>query len=476
MERGTELRRAPASPLSGADRLSLPNRLLLAALCVALGTAGTAWAQPSPTSGGEGTTASSGDPSDGEPTPEEPSKKRKRARRELPPVRTEPGILPAISYDSDLGLGFGVITNFARIDPEAVPYRWRLGAQAFLYLRPRPEGGVEVPFQSHYVRFDKPGLASGRVRLLLELSFRRHSNAGYHGLGNQSIRSEPWKSIDKEREPDSWARARRFHEYDRIYPRAEAEVRVQLPADLFAFGSTSLAWNWFQLYEGSQLSQDLAGDPEAWQTQALVGVSRHGLLQGVAGMALDTRDDETAPIAGMFHEVSVRGGPLLELQQGFVGLNATFRFFLPIHRDWISVAARLILDGLFGSPPLYELARYGGTEADDGPGGSTSLRGVLTHRYHGRGKVLSNLELRSKFLRFRVARQRSSLGAVLFLDAGRVWADHRPRPELDGKTLGLHPGLGGGLRWQVGETFVIRLDVGWSPGQHGLYFDVGHVF
>jgi hypothetical protein len=65
-----------------------------------------------------------------------------------------------------------------------------------------------------------------------------------------------------------------------------------------------------------------------------------------------------------------------------------------------------------------------------------------------------------------------------FLDGGRVWADTRPAPELDGATAGLKYGVGGGLRVQKGETFVLRADLAWSPDARpiGAYLLAGQLF
>jgi hypothetical protein len=69
-------------------------------------------------------------------------------------------------------------------------------------------------------------------------------------------------------------------------------------------------------------------------------------------------------------------------------------------------------------------------------------------------------------------------GVVAFFDAGRVWADTAPHPELDGTGLGLKYGTGGGVRLQSGKAFVLRGDVAWSPDARPLggYFAVGQAF
>jgi outer membrane translocation and assembly module TamA len=71
-----------------------------------------------------------------------------------------------------------------------------------------------------------------------------------------------------------------------------------------------------------------------------------------------------------------------------------------------------------------------------------------------------------------------TLGVVPFFDAGRVWADTKPQPELDGQGVGLKYGAGGGLRLQSGSSFLIRLDVAASPDASPVsgYFSAGQMF
>jgi outer membrane translocation and assembly module TamA len=91
------------------------------------------------------------------------------------------------------------------------------------------------------------------------------------------------------------------------------------------------------------------------------------------------------------------------------------------------------------------------------------------------------VELRSKFLPFRILKHHFNLGAVVFTDVGRAWADYKVRRDLDGENpagLGLKAGVGGGLRLQWGEAFLIRADVAWShvDDNLGIYIDASHVF
>jgi hemolysin activation/secretion protein len=132
-------------------------------------------------------------------------------------------------------------------------------------------------------------------------------------------------------------------------------------------------------------------------------------------------------------------------------------------------------DLLLDHPPFYELARFEDTFA---LGGSKGVRGVPGQRYYGKVKVFGNLEARYRLFSFHMLGKLLRFGVATFFDAGRLWADTSSHPELDGTSFGLKFGAGGGLRLQQDKTFVVRLDLAWSPDARpiGGYFGVGELF
>lgn len=381
------------------------------------------------------------------------------------PVRLEPGFVPILSGDTDLGVGFGGVGSLARFRPGCAPYCWRLEAMVYLTVKAGEEG-VSLPYHDYYLKLDLPGLLGRRGRLYLALGFGRYSTSGYYGIGNaSSVRDDV---------------PARFHQYDRIYPRLQLRARFALARRLSLMVGGALTYNRISLYPGSLLEQErVSADP---LTRSLLrGTRDHLLGELVLGWLWDSRDHETAPTRGMFHELSWRASPALATERGLVygGLNLTGRFFVALdRRARLVLALRLMSDLLVGQPPFYELASHGGLFPSGAIGGGAAIRGVPLHRYHGKVKLLGNLELRARLLPFRVRSQRFNLGLTAFVDAGRSFVDYRPRPELDGDGLGLKLGLGGGARIQWGETFLLRADVAWSPDARpvGVYVDVGHVF
>src|SRR5690606_6966118 len=63
---------------------------------------------------------------DGKVERKKKKKKKKKKKDADDPHRLEFGVLPAVSYDIDLGFGFGALVTLARFHPDFRPYRWRL--------------------------------------------------------------------------------------------------------------------------------------------------------------------------------------------------------------------------------------------------------------------------------------------------------------------------------------------------------------
>ncbi len=367
--------------------------------------------------------------------------------------RTEWAIFPELSYDSDIGLGFGVLGNVARIKPGVEPWLWKVQAQAYVTLGRDPDGKLAVNYTNDYLDFDFPAIAGGRVRVTGRADFRRQVNTPWYGVGNATAKT-----------PDR--AGGRYHLVDHIYPGVRADAWIALGRGVSAVAGARFVLNWINAFEGSLLERQAPG---------LVGAGTHQLLLVQGGVLYDTRDFELAPQRGVFGELTLRGGAVFGDGTGFGGVNATLRAYQPIVRDRLIFAGRAMADVLAGDPPFYELARFAGTRPDE-LWGSWGIRGVGMRRYAGKVRVMGNLELRGRIVTFPLLKRSFTIGALAFLDAGRVWAELTPRPDLDGRGVGLHAAGGFGLRLIWGDAFVVRGDFGWSEDGSGIYVDVGHIF
>ena len=194
------------------------------------------------------------------------------------------------------------------------------------------------------------------------------------------------------------------------------------------------------------------------------------------GVQYDTRDIETSPTAGMFHEVSLRAGLTpLGSQFNYWGGTLHARFFHPVVPGYrrLVMSWRGLFDVLGGDVPITQLPLYGGLEGKDGHGGVYSARGILLHRYQGPVKLLLNGELRWVPLSIEPFGQQFDFTLAGFVDSGRVWKDLK-----FSEGGGLKTSVGGGLRIAWNREFVIRMDygVGVTEPTTGFYLDFGHIF
>lgn len=418
-------------------------------------------------------------------------KRKRRKKKKKKPRRYEFAILPALAGSVDTGFGFGIIANLARFEPGYNPYRWRIEAQWYMTVLEAPGGGFEFPFHDDYILIDLPGLAGGKLRLDMRVSFGRFTTAGYFGLGNASNGRPVWNDFDPETQKDQYIEARRRYQYDWVYPNARVNARVTITKHLLLFLGAEFSYNFLNLYKNSKLEEDLKRtqdttrqDDETNAIRGLLhGIRPHANFQVKAGLVYDTRDHEQVPSKGMFHDVSLRvsPGPVFSLQYPYGGATLHFRFFFPLYKEFLVLAVRVLGDFMFGRVPIYDLATFGGIDPREGTGGSRSIRGIPSRRYHGKIKLLGNLELRALLIPVRInfLGQRFNVGLVGFFDTGRFWADYQYNPALDGEGDGMHFGFGGGLRILWGESFIIRADFAYSLDEYStfrFYIGVNQIF
>jgi hypothetical protein len=375
----------------------------------------------------------------------------------------ERALVPLVGGDTDIGFGGGFIGHLARPTVGPTSFRWKLeGAMlAFFKISEGPE--LEAPFQDAYMMFIRNGLLDGLLRLEFRAAFTRETNLRYYGLGNASV--DPPGSDQPERDL-----------FTRTHPAARIRGRIKLDGPMHVVLGTMYIQNWVKFGPESQLLIDATQGSER-QRDLLQVDRKHGLHLLEGGLVIDTRDDEVSPSHGGFHQIEVRASPwkTRALPYRYLGISGVARMYVPVVEDRLVAALRVVGDIQFGDVPFYELSRFDETSA---LGGSKYMRGVPSNRYYGKRKLLGNLEVRSQLYHRKIRGSRYELGFTAFLDSGRVWADIDRAPELDGTAWGLKYGVGGGLRLQKDQTFVLRADLAWSPDAHPLggYFLAGHLF
>lgn len=345
----------------------------------------------------------------------------------------EPLVHPIVGGSSDIGFVIGVAGALSRLAPGCAPFCWKLDATVSFSIKPERDI-VTSPVHFYDLRGDIPGLAHGRLRLQPHVQVKRLVAAGYYGLGNASELEGAADEVPLHR-----------YRYGQIHVSAGLAARLVLSGPLYARIAGRYAYIAPEVYDDSVLLRELEDG------QALIrGVEPHSRPSVELGLGYDSRDDEVNPQRGGYHFITAKLTPGVPVSYG--ELSTGMRMFHPFIGEKLVGAGALRARFLSSGAPFDELALG-------------HLRGVPGGRYHGKVQMAVNLELRSVFARFSVRRQRFGLGAVVFVDGGRVWADYRVDRALDGRGPGVHLGSGGGLRVQWGQTRMLRFDAAYSAEQ-----------
>ncbi len=371
-------------------------------------------------------------------------------------------LVPAAGGSTDIGVAIGYFTALTRNKKDYVPYLWNVESAGLISLGMK-HGAADIPYTDVYAKLTVPRFLGRPIDFEARPSFTDEQALYYYGMGNASSAVPPS------------GQSSAYFQYARIHPSLMADVRVKILDHVGAILGLRFTASTFDIPSGSKLAEDMQnGSPVI---QKLIGSTRPSLVAlFIYGVQVDTRDSEVTPHQGTFNEAKVKWSPggdqTLPYRYGEASIN--LRGYVAVSSR-VTLAGRLIGDVLFGDPPFAELPRFEDTYA---VGGSNGVRGVPAQRYYGKVKVIGNIEGRARVFDFQAFAKPMSFGFEAFFDGGRVWADTKPHPELDGTGFGLKYGIGVGARLTSGSAFVLRADVAWSPDAApvGVYVSAGEMF
>jgi outer membrane protein assembly factor BamA len=361
--------------------------------------------------------------------------------------------LPALNFDADEGLGYGVLLALYAYDPALTTYRWTLQPTVFMTTEGR---------RDYTLFFDAPSGSGRSWRKTLFVGHEQQLATPYYGIGNET----PYDST-LEHGP-----TRYYYRYGRTRDRVSFDLQHGLGHPsvraLVGAGASNDVINLTPFDSGTTLIQRDLNNVTPAKTHT-------NFIR--AGITWDSRDREIGTQSGTWADLLVsRTDKAFGASQSYTRWTATARHYQPIGGGGrLTLANRLLAQNTIGDAPFYMLSDIQATmKSQDGLGGSGSVRGVPKNRYLGKGILVSNNELRWRAAEFGLLGRRSSLVLSGFADAGRVWSDGI---DLSTAFDELHAGYGGGARLGFGQSFVVALDVGHSKQSAApIYIGLGYMF
>ena len=367
--------------------------------------------------------------------------------------RWEVAGVPALTYNSDEGFGYGVVAELYKYGrAEQHPYLLTIRPKVYLTTKGR---------RDLTVFFDSPHLLPAGWRVDAFLGSQRQIATPYYGTGNQT-QYDP--SLEEDPNPYYYRFGRTRNEGSVNLQRRVGELPLRV---LLGIGASQISIQPVPEATGTTL---LAEEIEEGRSAS------DGWSNSVrVGLVWDTRDRETGPRRGAWTDILVqRIDEKLGSDWSFTRWTLTDRRYLALTRR-LTLANRILLQDVSGNLPFHELHRVQASfSPDEGLGGDGTVRGVLRNRYTGKGLFLWNLEARWRVWDWSGFGR--DLHAVLtgFVDSGRVWADGLRVNEL---LTDLHHGVGGGLRLGMGENFIVAIDA--AKGDEAgvqIYTGLGYLF
>jgi len=401
--------------------------------------------------------------------------------------RFVPVLVPTATFNSDEGFGGGVTLTLFHYHGARKPFRDDLSAVIYI---------TSKLIQRYELRWEGLDVLNTPLRVYFRGGYFSTVSQNYCGFGMGVRCDDSVAALAAERAglaAGSEAHEdflRHFYQLRYIRPYVDSTVRwmvwregvkVELLGGLR--GSYYIPGQIGELgpYRGSLYAQGFP-EGEGGLSSVLLG-----------GIVVDGRDNEPSPTHGYFVEASVRGSaPFWGSKWTYGGFNTSWAGYVTVSRSpELVLGLRGLVDLIYGDAPTEDIAVTGGMRVQPAFGGMWMGRGIREHRYIGKLKLIEQIELRTGFWRWRVPFLNFELGfgGATFLDVGWIGADWDNlaggipgvvNDTLDrGNPASVVFGVGGGLRVLVNDSFVLRVDLGYSPYEQrgvGLYMPVGNAF
>ena len=408
------------------------------------------------------------------------------------------GLLPTISFDTDLGFQYGGLVQLYDYRKPAVypDYRQMWKIEISRYTK---GSGINQLY------YDAKNVLPCNLRLVANLAYVTEQKLDFFGFNGYQSYFNP-DFIDEDSH-DYITRV--FYGHQRKQFRFNSELIGHLPWENFYWlGGVGVFHTDVASVDRNKIDKHLPDVPTLYDEYVKWGIIPENEKNGgftnhfKAGFLYDTRDIEANPSRGIWAEAVVVYAPKFFFNDdvNYAKLSATWRQYFTFVPNKLTFAYRLQYQGTIGGhAPFYiqpfMINAYTPVTKLDGLGGGKSIRGVMRNRVVGDGFVLGNVELRWKMFQTVIAKQNFYLGLNPFFDAGMVvqqikfdkslvLADAEMARNFNTNFLnndGLHPSAGLGLRAVLNENFILAIDYGMpfnkqDGNKGGLYISIGNLF
>lgn len=404
------------------------------------------------------------------------------------------GLLPVISYDSDLGFKYGGLTNVYDFGDGSYYPGYKHSIYLEISRSTKGSGINQLFYDSENVFPDRDIRVTADVSYLTEKALNFHGFNGYQSVYNPDLEDKDHKDYH----------SRMFYRIERKLFRTLLDFQGQLKGNL----NWLLGGGHFNVHVGEvdidNLNEGLDSANMLPDTFSLFTkykengwISRQESDGGIvnylkAGLVYDSRDNDSNPMKGIYSELLFMTAPrfLGNTENPYTKMVLTHRQYFTIVPERLSFVYRMSYQGtISGQAPFYMepymIMSYSPNVSNEALGGAKTLRGVLRQRILAEGYTFGNFETRWKMVKFRWQNQNFYLALSGFFDTGRAvdyreTGDPSSSPYLSGEKEKLHHSAGIGFHAAMNENFILAADYGHAldegDGKNGIYLGMNWLF
>jgi len=411
------------------------------------------------------------------------------------------GAIPALAFDSDIGLKLGAVINFFDYGNGNIYPAYKHSLYFEYSLTTKGSGIAQFLYDSKYLI---PG-----IRLTAEASYLTERALDFYGFNGYEAYYNHKYEDDSPDNPDY--RSRQYYREERKLLRLRADFqgrfyndRIRWLAGISYYDIKTDTIDVGRLNKGKDKSKQLPDTINGGlygQYAYLWNIIPSGQIHGgtttlfKGGLVYDTRDNEPNPMHGIWSEIIFLWAPdfLASGDFGYSKICLTHRQYFSLVPKRLTFVYRIAYQAkLWGKLPYYMLPFIynGGNSLDrDGLGGAKTIRGILRNRIVGEDYLYGTLEFRWKFFQTVFLKQNIYAALNVFSDFGMVTRNFEidksnvPATSMnmfpDDKEK-LHISYGAGIHAALNQNFVAAINYGIAAdkrdGSKGLYINLNWLF
>ena len=429
---------------------------------------------------------------------------------ELAPTKTKEGwklggVLPAISYDSDLGFQYGLLSNFYDYGDGTIYPKF----DQSLYL----EASTMTKGSSIFRLYYRTTKLIPKVNYAIDLSYLPDEAHNFYGFnGYETVYNDGWVTNES-----SDYKTRMFYKMQQKIFRFKNDFVGEISGNWkwigglnlqnFAVGSVDIdRFNKGKTENILPSIDSVSGLYERYVDWGLISAqdADGGFVGTVkAGLVYDSRDNIYCPSRGVWTEGGIIYAPSFMSESSFATMFFTHRQYFPVVNEKLIFAYRVgVQSKVGGEIPFYYKSQFIKSvltgAGSEGLGGAGTIRGAVKNRIVGDGFVYGNAEFRWRPIGFTALGQKVTIGFNFFADVGRIvnlvevednvktmdtssYLDYNESDYFNfEESEGMHYTVGAGARFAINEAFIVAVDFGYSPnkqdGKSGIYIGLNYLF